>query len=84
MNVTKQTFNTLSIEDRLAIVWDMGLYLDSVNYYRYKAYLYALGSFFVEIFYHQDSAQIEKVEIASEDNLIKYLNRIDINTLHAW
>jgi hypothetical protein len=77
----KQTFSALPFHKRCDLLLEKGRFLDSVNYYRFKAYLFCFDSFFVEVLRYQDSAVIEKVQVASEDNLVKFLNRIDVNDL---
>jgi hypothetical protein len=80
--MTKEAFYTLTLEERCRALWYEGKYLDSVNYYRYKATLYSVGSFFVEVLCFQQSAEIESVDVASEDAMVKFLNRIDIHSLY--
>jgi hypothetical protein len=80
--MTKENFNILTLEERCRTLWYEGKYLDSVKYYRYKATLYSVGSFFVEVLCYQDSSEIERVEVAQDDTLVKFLNRIDIHSLY--
>ena len=77
----KDTFAALPLNKRCELLWEEGQFLASVQYYRFKANLYAMRSFFVEIFCFQGSTAIEKIEIASEDSLIKYLNKINVDNL---
>lgn len=79
--MNKDTFSALPSNKRCDLLWEEGQFLASVKYYRFKANLYALRSFFVEILCHPGSNEIELIEVASEDNLAKYLNSINIGHL---
>lgn len=81
--MNKEIFAALPFKKRCDLVSAEGQFLDSVKYYRYKAHLYAVHSFFVEILCYQDSTDIETIEVANENNLVKYLNRIDVSDLHG-
>jgi hypothetical protein len=80
--MTREKFNTLTLEERCTILWYEGKYLDSLKYYGYKSTLYAVGSFFAEVLCQQGSAEIETINIADDEILTKYLNRIDIHSLY--
>lgn len=82
--MNKEIFAALSFQKRCDMVAEEGQFLDSVKYYRYKAHLYSLHSFFIEILCYQGSTDIEKIEVADEDKLVKYLNRIDVSALHGF
>jgi hypothetical protein len=79
--MNRQIFTSLPINKRCDYVWDEGQFLDSVQYYRYKANLYAVRDFFVEVLCFPGSTEVEKIEIASEDTMIKFLNRINVENL---
>jgi hypothetical protein len=81
--MTREKFNTLTLEERCTALWYEGKFLDSVKYYRYKATLYSVGAFFVEVLCFQDSTEIETIEIVTQDSLTKYLNRIDVEALYG-
>jgi hypothetical protein len=77
----QQIFSSLPAKKRCDLLWEEGQYLASVKYYRFKASLYAFKSFFVEILCYPGSADVENIEIANDEKLLKYLNRIDVQTL---
>ena len=79
--MNKDTFSALPADKRCDLLWEEGQFLASVKYYRFKANLYALRSFFVEILCHQASNEIELIEVANEEKLAKYLNSINIDHL---
>jgi hypothetical protein len=60
-------------------IWDNGNHLISIKYYNYRISLYSVGKEFFEIFYNPESNTIEKINLATEDDLKKFLNRITIN-----
>jgi hypothetical protein len=79
--MNRQIFSSLPAQKRCDILWDEGQFLGSVKYYRFKANLYALNSFFVEVFCYQGSTEIIKIEVVDEANLVKYLNHIDVGSV---
>jgi hypothetical protein len=58
-------------------IWNEGVYLASIEYYCFKINLYSLGKEFWEVYYHPVQNTIERVSRASEEDLNKYLNRIE-------
>ncbi|HCW06658.1 MAG TPA: hypothetical protein DGG95_04750 [Cytophagales bacterium] len=60
-------------------IWNNGCFLIAIDYYGYKISLYSLGTDFYEIFYNPRTNEIEKISLATEDDLKKYLNRISIS-----
>jgi hypothetical protein len=77
----KEIFSSLPPKKRCDLLLEEGQFLDSVKWYRFEASLYAFNSFFVEVLCYQDSSQIEKIEVAREQTLAKYLNRVDVSML---
>lgn len=60
-------------------IWDKGSYLMSIRYRRHRISLYALGKEFYEIFYNPYSQEVDWINIADENDMIKYLNRIKLS-----
>jgi hypothetical protein len=60
-------------------LWDRGNYLMSIRYRKYRISLYALGKDFYEIFYNPYSQEVEWINLADENDMIKYLNRIQLS-----
>jgi hypothetical protein len=81
--MTKESFASLPPHKRCDLLWDEGQFVESIKYYCFKANLYALHTFFVEVLFYQESTDIEKIEVANEESLIKYLNHIDIGKLQS-
>lgn len=77
--MTIPEYVTLSLNDRAEVLWDQGNYLETVVYYGYTLKLYSLSSFFVEVYYSPITQSIEKIEVAYEEDLKKYLGRIKLD-----
>jgi hypothetical protein len=60
-------------------IWDKGNYLISIRYRKYRISLYSLGTDFYEIFYNPYSQEVEWINLADQNDMIKYLNRIKLN-----
>ena len=60
-------------------IWDKGNYLMSIRYRKYRISLYALGTDFYEIFYNPNSQEVEWINLADQNDMIKYLNRIKLS-----
>ena len=68
-------FNLLSENERAALLWESGVYLDTRTADGYRVNLYALGAFYVEVFYNPATNQLEKFRsFASTNQLEPYLN----------
>jgi hypothetical protein len=74
-------YSSLSFGERGAILFDVGTYLEDVDYYNQTVVLYSLYSFFVELYYSVESNQIEKLQVAGPDEMKKFLGRIEIELL---
>jgi hypothetical protein len=60
-------------------VWKEGTYQITIEYYGYRVSLYSVNADFYEVFYNSTENKIEKINLATEDDLKKYLNRIKLN-----
>jgi hypothetical protein len=78
--MTIQQFIELDLNERVQMLWDQGTYLETAFQNGYMINLHSFQAFFVEVHYHTDSQRIEKAEIANEDDMRKYLGRIDIGS----
>jgi hypothetical protein len=61
--MTIPDFFVLSLNDRAQVLWADGKYLETIVYYGQTVKLYALNSFFVEVYYVPVTQSIEKVEV---------------------
>jgi hypothetical protein len=70
---TLYQFNALSDTNKIALLEDNGAYLDLSRIEGvYKVGLFALGSFYVEVFYNKQSDHIQKL------NAFSSLKRLDV------
>jgi hypothetical protein len=71
--------------DRAGLLWDKGVFLESVIYHGYTVKLYSLYNFFVEVYYRKDHRheRIEWIDVAEDDDLHKYLGKVKIDWAHA-
>jgi len=67
---------SLQLNDKAELLWEYGHYLDSINDLGFKINLYSLGHKFVEVFYKISSNDIEKIVVAYDRDLEKYLSKI--------
>jgi hypothetical protein len=81
LNMSMPEYLMLSIEERATVLWDQGTYLETDVYYGHTVKLYALHSFFVEVYYSPVTQSIKKVEVAYDQDLKKYLGKIKIEKL---
>jgi hypothetical protein len=77
--MTGPDFVVLSLNDRAQALWDHGKYLETIVYYGQTVKLYALQSFFVEVYYGPVTQSIDKIDLVREEELRKYLSQIRIN-----
>ncbi len=75
-------FNELSLVDKNWLVLEYGEYLFSIEYYDFRVHLYSLNAHFIEVYQNIDSRQIERITIASSNDLNKFLSRILIGNLN--
>jgi hypothetical protein len=76
--MTKDEFLALSIDDRGTIVWNNGEMLDTVVYNGFQVQLWSVNSFFVEVVYDPITVAIEKIQIADDELLKKFISDIDV------
>ncbi len=72
------TFNRLSLSDRASLVWDKGVFVDSILFNNYLLMLYSVKDQFVELSYDVKAASIVWITVANTYDLAKYLENIDI------
>ena len=74
-------FNRLALADRMNIVWCKGRFVDSAMLNNYCLMLYSINHQFVELCIDLPSNSVVWVNMASEYDLAKYLENIDIDVL---
>jgi hypothetical protein len=71
--MTLYEFNILSLEDKQAIVWDTGVFLDNYATKKVKINCYAIDRFFVEVHYNSGHNTITDITaFKCGHNLNKY------------
>lgn len=61
--VTEAKFNSLSLKNKINLLYTEGTFVVSIRYYGYKINLYILNNFYVEVFYNHKLDKIEKIEV---------------------
>ena len=75
--MTLYEFNSLTLEEKQAIVWDKGTFLDHYASKEERVNCYAIDKFFVEVVYDAEHNTITEVRsFKSGDSLDKYSNLI--------
>lgn len=72
------TFNRLSLGERADLLWDKGVFVDSILINHYLLMLYSVNHQFFELSYDVKAAGIVWITHANEYDLEKYLDHIDI------
>jgi hypothetical protein len=63
-----QTFEKLSLHDKIKTLYVKGTFITSIRYYEYKINLYLFNGIYLEVFYHHKKDQIEKIEQLQRSN----------------
>jgi hypothetical protein len=71
-------FENLSLEEKAKIACDEGIYMESITYYNATVNLYSWNKVFIEVYYHPATNEIERISIATDQDMNKYISRIDI------
>ena len=81
--MSEKEFNELDLNERAALVWSRGQYIDErVIYGKYHIKMYSMKDFFVEVWINLNPLHIEKVHaIESKKDWSGYLNSIQISDL---
>ncbi len=76
-------FNTLTLDEKIKLLYSEGTFIVSIRYYRYKVNLYLIGNFYVEVFYNHKEDKIERTEIfkTSSKRVKFYTDQIQLPTI---
>jgi hypothetical protein len=77
--MTAENYYSLTLEERGSILWDVGVFLDSIDYYNQRVCIYCLFNFFVEVYYSLEDNKIESLQVVGPDELKKFLGQIKIS-----
>ena len=61
--ITHQTFEKLTIGDKITVLFRDGYFITAIRYYSYKVNLYLLNNYYVEVFYNHKQDCIERIEL---------------------
>lgn len=54
-------YKKLSLDRKIALLYEHGTFVMAIRYYRYKVNLYILGDYYLEVFINHKHALIEKI-----------------------
>ena len=54
-------YNSLSLDEKINILYKRGTFVMAIRYYAYKINLYLLGNYYLEVFVNHKQASIEKI-----------------------
>ncbi len=76
-------FNTLTLDEKIKLLYSEGTFIVSIRYYRYKVNLYLIGNFYVEVFYNHKEDRIERTEIfkTSSKRIKFYTDQIQLPSI---
>jgi hypothetical protein len=72
-------FDTLPIDLRAQIVWTRGRYVETIVYYNQRVNLYSIDEYFVEVFYNGEKNEVERITIATDQDIKKYIMNINLS-----
>jgi hypothetical protein len=56
-------FSRLSLEKKIAVLYEQGTFVMAIRYYSYKINLYLLSDYYLEVFVNHKQASIEKITL---------------------
>jgi hypothetical protein len=74
-------FDKLDIDSKSIMLHYNGNMLASVMYYNYRATLYAFSNLLIEEYYDMESKEVSRICTAQQQDLKKYLEKIDLSDL---
>ncbi len=82
IRMTLEEFGQLSVDEQAQQVWDHGRYPMNREGQRTTANLYAMGAFYVEVWYNQEQNSITAITCFDDVNRLNtYLNSISLDGL---
>ena len=66
--ISSRQFKSLSLIDRVNLLYRQGTFIVSIRYYAYKVNLFLLNGFYAEVFYNHKLDKIEKIELMDQSN----------------
>ncbi|MCW3108351.1 MAG: hypothetical protein JWQ09_2857 [Segetibacter sp.] len=80
--MTMYEFNFLEETEKTTLLWAEGVFISDRKEKENAVLLYKLSSFYVELYYHQDANEIQRIRsFTNTGPLEPYLENIDISSL---
>ncbi len=54
-------FDEMTLDDKVALLYEQGTFVMAIRYYGYKVNLYLLGNYYLEVFVNHKFSLIEKI-----------------------
>lgn len=84
MELTREKFNRMQIEEQVQLAIEQGQEVMSRIYLYYSVKLYRIGPIFVEVWYRPHHNRIDRAEAVALDDVIHlYEREIDISDIFA-
>lgn len=78
----QEQFIVLPQDERLQIVWDHGDFISQRSYYNSTITLFALGNFFVEVFFDHDLQCLSGITLQTHQAILYgYVKDLDLSEL---
>lgn len=74
-------FNELPITDKALLIAEFGNFLSSAEFYDYRVHLYSLNSHYIEVYSNTLTRQVDRISLATKDDLDKHLVKISLPDL---
>jgi hypothetical protein len=61
-------FATVSLEQKISLLYEHAQFVMAIRYYRYKVNLYLLGEDYIEVFINHKKSAIEKISLLDREH----------------
>lgn len=80
--MSSRQFMSLSLRNKIDILYREGTFVVSIRYYGYKINLYLLEDYYVEVFYNHKDDRIEKISLleSTHTRMKFYADQISLPT----
>jgi hypothetical protein len=72
-------FNTLPLGEKRKFLWSNGKYVLTTDFYGSRVKLFSLNTSFIEVYYHPVEKKIMRITQASESDLKKHIQDIQLS-----
>jgi hypothetical protein len=76
-----RVFESLDIISKIEILKKESVLLFAMPYYHYMIRLYSLGPVFIEEYFDTEQKKVTRVSEATEQDMFKYLSKIELTDL---